>query len=216
VISKNESPRVDREALAEQVIISAGNVLAAAGFTRAEIGDFFRQAAEQLQASATEVMPRSDKRLAHVATEFSRHPAVHELHGLAAKANALLPLKPEGDDLREAFDLAMKAAPLLAEAQQALRALAVDASLPLVPNRAERERQATSGEEPGDALILCLEDFEALYLDAVDLVGAVAHALAAGQDSEAFTFLLAHLADNAVILNPRLQAVFEEGARSLG
>lgn len=219
MISQNESPIVDRQALAEQVIVSAANVLSAAGFTRAEISDFFRQAADQLQvalAPATEAAPRPDHRLAHVATEFSRHAAVQELHGLAAKAATLLPVEPGGDGLRDAFDLAMQAVPLLAEAQQALRALATDASISLVPNHTERERRIASGEEPGDEIILCLEDFEALYIGAFDIIGAAAGALAADRDSEAFTFLLAHLADNAVVLNPRVQAVFEEGARSLG
>lgn len=219
MISMDDSPKVDREALAGQVIVSAGNILATAGFTRAEIGDFFRQAAEQLQhgipGPSTEGKQQADSRLAHVATEFSRNPAVHELHDLATKAGLLLPIKAEGDDLRNAFDLAMKAVPLIAEAQQALRALAADASLPLVPNQAERKRKAASEEEPDDTLIICLEDFEALYVGVFDVIGAVADSLARGNDGEAFTFLLAHLADNAVILSPRLQTLFEEGARSL-
>lgn len=217
----DETPKIDREALAEQVIVSAGNVLATAGFTREEIGDFFRQAAEQLQISPVsapvpDATPGFDNRLAQVANMFSQNPAVHELHELAAKANALLPVQPEGDGLRDAFDMTMKAIPLLAEAQQSLRAVAMEVSLPLVPSHAERERRATSGDITGNDPIVCLEDFEALYSRVFEVMGAVADVLVKQQDREAFTFLLGHLADNGVILNSRLQLAFEEGMRSLG
>lgn len=203
---------IDRQVLAEQIIISSGNILATAGFTRVEIADFFTQAADQLRGSAWEKrVPdgKADERLARVATEFSQHTAVHELHSLGVKAQALMPLEPDAPDLRNAFDMAMQAVPLLAEAQQALRTLASDAALPLV---AHRDHKETSGEA---AQAVCLEDFEALYQGVFDILGAVAKALLERQDRDAFTFLLGHLADNGVILNPGLQATIEEATYSL-
>jgi len=210
VTANDDSPTIDRQALAEQVIVSAGNVLAAAGFARMEIADFFRQAADQLgEAGRQDAMPRqaspgTESPLARVATQFSQHPAVHELHGLSARAAALLPLKAEGDHLTEAFDIAMQAVPLLAAAQQALRTLAQDASLQLTDD---------AGQEAGCARA---SDFEALYAGVFEVIAAVAEALARRRDPEAFIFLLEHLANNGVTLDARLQKAFERGAELLG
>lgn len=212
----DESAMIDRQALAQQVIISSGNILATAGFGRAEIADFFTQAAEQLRSSPKP--PRAagvdaDDRLARVATGFSQNAAVHELHNLGMKAQTLIPLGPDAPELRDAFDMAMQAVPLLAEAQQALRTMADEAMLPLAAHRAERDIRAA---DPGSAsAIVCLEDFETLYHGVFDILGAVTEALVERQDRDAFTFLLGHLADNGVILNPQLQATIERGTRAL-
>lgn len=212
----DESAMIDRQALAQQVIISSGNILATAGFGRAEIADFFAQAAEQLRSSPKP--PRAagvdaDDRLARVATGFSQNAAVHELHNLGVKAQALMPLGPDAPGLRDAFDLAMQAVPLLAEAQQALRTMADEAMLPLAAHRTEHDTRAA---DPGSAsAIVCLEDFETLYHGVFDILSAVTEALVERQDRDAFTFLLGHLADNGVIINPQLQATIERGARAL-
>lgn len=211
----DEAAMVDRQALAEQVIISSGNILAAAGFARAEIADFFTQAADQLRGSPANrrsAGEAAEDPIARVATGFSQNPAVHELHSLGMKAQALMPLEPDAPNLRDAFDMAMRAVPLLAEAQQALRTMANEAMLPLVAHRVERDHRAAASGDAGH--IVCLEDFEALYQGALDILGAVAEALLERQDREAFTFLLTHLADNGVILSPHLQKAIEKGAGS--
>jgi hypothetical protein len=213
---------IDRQALAAQVIVSAGNVLAAAGFTRAEICDFFRQAADQLDHRTTPQAdpdrappPVSDGGLARVATEFARNSAVHELHGLAGRAGKLVPLADEGSDLRDAFDLAMQAVPLLAEAQHALRNMATRAGLPFVAHHDERDALSASGDHEGAARAICLEDFEAPYANVPALFAAVFDALAAREDREAFTFLLGQLVDNGVTLDPRAKAAIEKGGHAL-
>lgn len=206
-----EAAMIDRQALAEQVIISAGNVLAAAGFGRTEIADFFMQAAEKLGA-AREGSGLSVGRLAEVATKFSQIPAVQDLHNLGVEAQALIPLEAGPADLRDLFDMAMQAVPMLAESQQGLRTLASEAMLTLVAHRTGRDSKSA---DPETEHIICLEDFEALYQGAFDLLGAVAEALVKRQDRDAFTFLLGHLADNGVILNPALQATLEKGLNSL-
>jgi hypothetical protein len=216
VNTTDKATTIDRQALAQQVIISCGNILAAAGFGRAEIADFFTQAADQLRGGAAEKKsPAVEDRLARVATEFSQNTAVHELHSLGMKAQALMPLEPDAPDLRDAFDMAMQAVPLLAEAQQGLRTMASEAGLPLVARRTERDSMAASADPRGAGQVVCLEDFEALYQGAFDILGAVAEALLQRHDRDAFTFLLAHLADNGVILTPRLQATIEKATYSL-
>jgi hypothetical protein len=216
VNTTDKATTIDRQVLAQQVIISCGNILAAAGFGRAEIADLFTQAADQLRGGAAEKKsPAVEDRLARVATEFSQNTAVHELHSLGMKAQALMPLEPDAPDLRDAFDMAMQAVPLLAEAQQGLRTMASEAGLPLVARRTERDSMAASADPRDAGQVVCLEDFEALYQGAFDILGAVAEALLQRHDRDAFTFLLTHLADNGVILTPRLQATIEKATYSL-
>jgi len=223
VNSTKDIRSIDRRAVAEQVIVSAGNILVAAGFAREEIGDFFRQAADQLQGGACAVEGNRpaegeqwDDGLAPIAAAFSENSAVQELHGLAVQAQTLLPLDRDSPGLRDAFDMAMRMVPLLAEAQHVLRTLASEASLPLFANREEWRKRVGAGELAEAAPAVCLEDFETTYRGAFEMIGAIAEELLKRQDQEAFTFLLAHLADNGVVVSAELQASIEKVARSIG
>ncbi|MDE2403207.1 MAG: hypothetical protein KGM17_00640 [Sphingomonadales bacterium] len=196
------APPVDRAALAREVVVSAANVLRAAGFAREEIAAFFAQAAAQLEAHAV-----PDDPLTATARAFADLPPVRDLQPLVTEAHALLPLRDEVPALKQAFDLAMRAAPLLAEAQDGLRALAREAGLTLA---------ATAAEPRGDGPVVCLEEFAGAYAGVDDLVAQLAEALVARGDREAFAFLLGHFAEHGVVITGRLQAALARGADLLG
>jgi len=201
---------IDRLALAREVISGAGNVLAAAGFDRAEIAAFFLQAAELLGATtgAPVAVPEPAGQLAEVVHQFAGCEPLRELLALAAEAHPLLPLGEDVPPLRAAFDIAMRMTPLLAEAQRHLRTLADAAGLPLVATAT----QADNLDEP----VVCIEAFAGAYAAAVEVYGAVCEALVARQDGEAFGYLLGHLAECGVIIAGPLQARLARGADLLG
>lgn len=203
----DEHPEIDRQALAEQVIVSAGNMLATAGFGREEIADFFRQAANQIAPAPdfdrpASVAPSVDA-LSAFRAAFASHPAIRELQDIAASQDLT--------SLKDAFDKAMRLAPQIAEAQHALRKMAKEAELPIF---ATAEEQADT-DEAGEAAAIVLEEFEPHYSGAFDLIANVLGELADRNDREAFSFLLAHLADHGVVINRPLQAAIESGARAL-
>ncbi|MCW1427524.1 hypothetical protein [Novosphingobium sp. JCM 18896] len=206
---RDENATIDRQALAQEVIVSAGNVLRAAGFGREEIGFFFRQAADMLDGAAPPA-PKSPAAsvggLAQVAAQFAGSSAVRELHRLGVEGQALLPLTGESPQLKQGFDTAMQIVPLLAEAQSALRGLAEEVGLPLCATRAEAEQ--------AQADVVCLETFETAYDEALALLRAVIEALIERRDGEAFAFLLGHFAENGVIICGPLEAVVAQGART--
>lgn len=216
--SENETPVVDRQAIADQVIVSAGNILVAAGFGREEIGFFFRQAADHLAPVSAPLVPASPGAEAPpssgIHAAFQRSKPVSQLQPLIAQAQKLLPLTPDGPELKQCFDLAMQMAPLLAEAQSGLRALAEEAGLTLF---ASREDLTNAGTLPSaDARpAICLEDFETAYRGAFEAIGAVADELLRRKDSEAFSFLLGHLAENSVVIDRALRASIERALHLL-
>lgn len=206
---RDENATIDRQALAQEVIVSAGKVLRAAGFGREEIGFFFRQAADML-GGASVAVPRDQPTgaLARVVTQFAASTAVQELQRLGGEGRGLLPFGAEAPQLKQGFDTAMQIVPLLAEAQAMLRQLATEADLPLFVTRAE------AGAAQGEAV--CLEAFELAYADAQAVLVAVIEALLERQDGEAFAFLLGHLAENGVAIGGPLQAAIAEGAKLVG
>jgi hypothetical protein len=192
----------------------AGKILSAAGFDREDIAHFFRQAADQLapQSPRAEAPPRSARAdMAPVHAAFRQSKPVADLQPLIAQARALPPLGEEGPQLKTAFDLAMQMSALLAEAQNGLRALAKDASLPVYASREELRESDPSESTPA----LCLEDFEPAYRGAFEAIGAVLEELLRREDAEAFTFLLGHLAENGVAIDGGLRAAIEKAARLL-
>lgn len=178
-------PSPENIAVAEQVVLSAGNILRAAGFSREEIGSIFRQAADQLDGAPTRSptpAPLTDPAAA-LHAEFARIPPVAEVLRLTrsiAPAAAL--------DLR--FELAMEILPHIGAAQDWLRSMAESASVPL----------AAEAGKPSGGPVLMLREFEAIYSPAYDLVHELlAEALAQGRE-DYFHAVLKTLADNEIIL----------------
>lgn len=221
--NKDEEPAIDRQRLAEQVIVSAGNVLAAAGFGREEIGHFFRQAADQLAPAAGTATPDHAETslrtvqapMEPVLAAFLQSRPVCELQALAAQAQALEPLDCDGPQLKSAFDLAMQMAALLGEAQHGLRTLAREAQIPVFNSRDEWMDEIGTRDLSAASPAICLEDFEPACRKAFGGIGAVLDELARREDTEAFTFLLGQLAENGVVIDSVLRASVERGAALL-
>ena len=213
----------DRLAIAEQVIVSAGNILVAAGFSPEEIGSFFRQAADQLAGK-----PDSDSAVAQGAafsaeepgmdklqSEFRASAPVRELSKLGARAESLgLP----GDNpasLKDHFDLAMQMVPHIADAQEWLRRAAEEEGRLVFANRREFQMDAANevGPEGSDALFF--EDFEAAYAQSFGLICSVIDALAEQGDEQAFAFLLESLFENSVVITYEVKQTMERGVSAL-
>lgn len=203
IASSKESP-VDRMALAAQVIRSAGDILRAAGFDRAEIGSFFRQAAEGLErgsGAANGAAPEPEQ-------DGLRGDILAELAGSAAirKLDALVPSAAAAVALRDRFDLAMQIIVLVAEAQEELRRLARAAGLRLASGPEDPGAVAEQGEG-----VLHLTACEGLWRDALDHVGDVLASLAEQRDEEAFAYVLRFMTDNGVVIGPDLQQAIMRG-----
>lgn len=220
---EHKAPAADRQAIAQQVIVSAGEILAAAGFDREEIGAFFRQAADHLSpVGQGPDLPRPDMGASPVRADmepvhaaFRRSKPVADLQPLIGQARALFPLDREGPQLKDCFDLAMQMVPLLAEAQNGLRALAQEARLPLHASRDEWIESAGTTDLAGAPPAICLEDFEPACRGAFETIGAVLEELLRRKDAEAFTFLLGHLAENGVAIDRGLRASIEKATELL-
>jgi hypothetical protein len=210
----NEAPSIDRQAIAEQVIVSAGNVLVSAGFSPEEIGAIFRQAADHLAPAVSRApVPVSPdpQGLEAVRAAFRRSRAVADLQPLITQARARLPLDGDGPQLKDCFDLAMQMAPLLAQAQDALRALAKEAGLPVFATREEWMASAGATDPAGAPPPVCLDDFETAYRGAFEAIATVVEELLRREDGEAFAFLLGHLAENSVVIDRSLRLTIERG-----
>lgn len=186
----SQHPRPDPLAIAGQVIVSAGNILVAAGFTREEIRSFFLQAADQL-ADADEAQVADSGTARGLKAEFARTDAVRQLAagcGRAQDANA---------SLRDRFDLAMRIIPLVAEAQHWLRRAATQAGLSVIADRRQHHPETAEAA-------LVFEDYEDCYAPALDHLGALLEDLARADDDEAVAFLLQTMTDQGVTITHAL------------
>lgn len=198
----------DRLAIAQQVIKSAGDVLRAAGFGREEIGSFFRQAADHLSGAQppAEAPTAGAGVTERLVAEFAESPAGREFAQLNAQVLRLgLPVSDA--PLSEHFDLAMKMIPLIAEAQNRLRAVAGNAGLQVFA-----DRRVAGAAETG---ALYFDDFKPLWAGGFDLIGALIAALSERGDEEAFAFLLESLLENSVVISFELKEAIERAAEAL-
>jgi hypothetical protein len=201
------SPAPERLPVAEQVIISAGNILAAAGFRRDEIALFFRQAADHLDPGAAGAAAPASPSPAPEQAAASRKDAILRGLGSIPPVAALQDLSADaGAPLLDRFDLAMRSIPHVAAAQDWLRTAAAEAGLALV---AEEQRQAD------DAGAIRFEEVHAAYAAGFDLIASVAMALATEGDEEAFNLLLMSLVENSVVISRDLKAAIETAAGRL-
>lgn len=202
-------PEPDRLAIAQQVIRSAGDVLRAAGFSREEIGSFFRQAADTLLPvdEAQPPPPMEDGLVEQVARDFGESRLGRDIAGLNAQLLDM-GLPQRGAPLAGHFDLAMKLIPLIAEAQDSLRAAAGKAGLKVFADRRVAEAQA-------DSAAMYLDDFRSLWSGGFDLIAALFSALSERGDEQAFTFLLESLLENSVVISFELKQAIESAAQAL-
>jgi hypothetical protein len=207
--SDEQGARPDRLAIAQQVIKSAGDVLRAAGFSRDEIGSFFRQAADHLEtrADAPSPVPAGGGFIDQFAREFAESRPGREMAQLNAQVVGM-GLPDRDAPLAGHFDLAMKLIPLIAEAQNALRSVASKAGLQVFADRRVGDAQA-------GAAALYFDDFQALWSDSFELLAALLAALSDRGDEEAFAFLLESLLENSVVISFELKETIERAAQAI-
>jgi len=200
---KADNGGVDKLAIAEQVIVSAGNILAAAGFRREEIGSFFRQAAEQLEPGVDgRVAQRATvatRRLDSLRLEFLTIPPVRELEILQSRAQQLA---DESRPASELFALAMEAVPHIGAAQDWLRSMAEEMRLPIAIGR-----PASTDDPTGEQIVF--EDFEAPYRPSFLLIGEAFRLLGQIGEDEAFRTLLIALVEHNVTITAELKDTIE-------
>jgi hypothetical protein len=118
---------VDKLAVAEEVMNSAGNILVAAGFAPEEIEALFRQAADQMSSGEavheSETMPDHEASDSNgladaedILSEFNQLPPVRALEKLKTRAEALDRPHDSPEALNKSFDIAMKMMPHIEEA----------------------------------------------------------------------------------------------------
>jgi len=207
----------DKLAIADKVIVSAGEILAAAGFDREEIASFFRQAAEHLvpQADGGQDYPAPELSAAidadsNLMAEFAASPPVQELEGLHTQAAGL---GPPASDARfeEHINLAMRMVPLIAEAQDMLRSAADNAGLRLAANRRDWDTGPAEGAPTQPPKVLFIEDFESAYAPSIQFITSLIGTAVVRRDERAFTFLLERLFENGVIITHDLKLAMEQG-----
>lgn len=190
-------------AIAEQVIVSAGNVLRAAGFDRKEIASFFHQAAAQLSGGAPPASEPETGRVTRLHAEFTAIPPVREL--LRLQREHLTDALPASEEALEAqFALAMEIIPHLGAAQEWLRGMADEAGLALQTSRAEGQEDARG--------TLFLEDFEAVYGPSFTLIASLLETLVAQGHEAAVRPLLLSLVNNNVTVTSGLKRSMEKWA----
>ncbi|MFA7601473.1 MAG: hypothetical protein WCY29_00570 [Novosphingobium sp.] len=200
----------NKAAIARQVIVSAGDILVAAGFGRDEIAAFFRQAADHLggalQAGPADASSRGGE---DILSRYRAIAPVRALAGLTAEAAALASAAHGGEALKDAYDLAMKIIPHIAEAQGWLRAAAREAGLRISADSRERPDGRADGED------LLMGEFEFAYRDGFDLIASVVAVLAGQDDEEAFRLILMSLVENGITVSGELKSAIETAAGKL-
>lgn len=204
----------NKAAIARQVIVSAGDILVAAGFGRDEIAAFFRQAADHLggalQAGPADASPRGGE---DILSRYRAIAPVRALAGLTAEAAALASAAHGGEALKDAYDLAMKIIPHIAEAQGWLRAAAREAGLRIAADSRQRPDGLAEGRADGEDLLM--GEFEFAYRDGFDLIASVVTVLAGQDDEEAFRLILMSLVENGITVSGELKSAIETAAGKL-
>lgn len=206
----SNDPDSDKAAIARQVIVSAGDILVAAGFGRDEIAAFFRQAADHLQGGQPASPPDSSPRHGEdILSQYRTIAPVRALAGLTAEAAGLASPDDSLAALRDSYDLAMKIIPHIAEAQGWLRTAAREAGLRIATDSRQRQDGRSDGED------LFMDQFEFAYRAGFDLIASVTTVLAEQDDEEAFRLILMSLVENAITVSEELKAAIETAAGRL-
>ena len=228
--------------IAQEVIVSAGNILTAAGFGRAEIAEFFRQAADVLAPPGPPAGPpagtavRPDARPAPApaappAPAAGDHPAamtaeeiragfvdiapVRALVRMAVDPEVTAHLRAGSEAAAPHIDLALQMLPLVAEAQDWLRDTAAGAGLTIHPDRRQWLAEVLPEDRAGITGTLFLDDFEAAYRPCFDFVTALAAAVICENDEAALNQLLHGLVSCGVIVTYDLKNQLEAGVGKL-
>lgn len=214
---------VNKLAIAEEVITSAGNILIAAGFEPSEIESLFRQAADQMASgeaveigSSNESTEASESIDAHdIRNEFQELPAIGSLSKLKMRAEAIGRPCDGREILYKCLPLAMEMLPHIMAAQSWLTAAARNAGVPV-----EEEKNAWVSRASDDELdcaheVIFLDDFDFTYELNFDFIQDVVHELTDEGDVAALSSLKNQLALRGIIVPPDLRDAIADGTRTL-
>lgn len=211
---------LNRIAVAEEVISSAGNILVAAGFKPAEIAALFQEAAEQLvsgeAADRTDDVSRAEigvggVDLDDIRAEFEEIAPVLALAKLKRRADALDRPHDNREALAKCYTLAEKMLPLIGEAQNWLRASAAENDISVVDDQNKWASSASDEELDHEHEIMFICEFEWSYPLCLDFIGSVLSELVEKGEEEKFNYLVSELLDGNVTLPSEILEAIEEG-----
>jgi hypothetical protein len=231
LVTKIDEHGNDRLALAQEVIVSAGNILVAAGFQRDEIAGFFRQAADQLGSTAGPensanppcgdhpVQPAREIRpagsVAEMLTRFAEIAPVRALADIAVGPQLVAGLRDGPEPARPHIDLALKMLPQVAEAQGWLRDTAREAGFEVVTSRQQWLAEAAPEALARVGHMVFLDDFEAACKPCFDFLAALVAAVVRENDEQALNVLLHGLVSCGIIITYGLKIELETAVEKL-
>jgi hypothetical protein len=215
LIDNSSADETDKQAVAREVIVSAGNILTAAGFRRDEIAGFFQQAADHLAITASRKEPSPPvsvppaRSIAEMRARFVELAPVRALVEIVVGPQVIAGLRSGLVPARPHIELVLSMLPQVAEAQNWLHDTAHEAGLQVVANRQQWLADAPPEDLAQIGQKLFLDDFEALYNPFFDLITAVIAAVVCENDEEALNVLLQALVSCGVIVTHDLKLQLE-------
>lgn len=211
---------LNKMAVAEEVISSAGNILVAAGFGPGEIAALFHEAAEQLVSG--EAVNRTDDTphgevgvggidLDDIRTEFEEIAPVLALAKLKRRADALDRPHDNLEALAKCYALADKMLPLIGEAQNWLRAAAEKNDISVVADQNEWASSASDEELDREHEIMFICEFDWSYPLGLEFIDSVLSELVEKGEEDKFNHLVAELESRNVTLPSSTLETIEEG-----
>lgn len=217
---------INREAIAEEVVSSAARVLFLAGFTEAQVGDLFQQAARQIPSGEVEQTSvgvgedyieddSGDQGIWSIADKFEEIKPVKALSRLGKRANAINELD-DPPTLAKAVELATEAVGLRKEALDWLRSEADKAGVEVVADHDQWTETATDEQLDEEDNVIFLDDYRWSGDFNWYLIGQVARALAESGDRDALTDFSAVVLDEDLALESRVREDVEKAVGTAG
>lgn len=216
---------LNKMAVAEEVITSAGNILVAAGFEPDEIAALFNQAAEQLASgdaltriddlSNSEYSASDALDIDDIMTEFGEIPSVQALAKLKKRADALDRPHDNVDALEKCYSLTEKMIPLIGEAQNWLRSTAKNNNIDIIDDQSDWTTSATDEELDREHEIIFICEFDWSYPLSLDFVESVVSELVEKGDENRFNHVVEQLDELNISMPTSARETIEQGKEIL-
>lgn len=212
---------LNKLAVAEEVISSAGNILVAAGFEPDEIAQLFQQAAQQLVSgdaiSSNEKLPDIEESdddsidIDDIMSEFGETDSVKALAKLKRRADALDRPHDNPDALEKCYSLAEKMLPLIGEAQNWLRIKAHNNNIEIVDDHNEWTSSASDEELDREHEIIFICEFDWSYPLSLDFIDTVVSELVEKGEENKFFNIVNEIESRRISLPSSPLETIEEG-----
>lgn len=216
---------LNKMAVAEEVITSAGNILVAAGFEPDEIAALFNQAAEQLASgdaltriddlSSIEDSASDAPDIDDIMTEFGEIPSVQALAKLKKRADALDRPHDNADALEKCYSLTEKMIPLIEEAQNWLRNTAKNNNIDIIDDQSDWTTSATDEELDREHEIIFICEFDWSYPLSLDFVESVVSELVEKGDENRFNHVVEQLDERNISMPTSARETIKQGKEIL-